>query len=118
MTKAADGENPFAKVFETTNSVHAGPCGTRYLELWCTADGRKGHLVMHFTGEKYVEQIAHLEKFNHHPMTNIQKYKVSVEIDGALPSDAQTSEYCEMIFYIDKFLDARMHAWLSNGCII
>lgn len=113
VAKAAGGENPLVKVFSIENLVYTVPISTRYVGLWCMANGRNGHMVVCFTKVR-----------NHYPTINIQKYKVRAITDDqgcqkdALPSDVQTLEYYGMISYTDEFSDAEMHAWLANGHII
>lgn len=40
VVTGAASENPLAKVFAVENLLHTGPSSTRYLGLWCMANGR------------------------------------------------------------------------------
>lgn len=141
--KAEGGDRPLAKVFSIEESARPGPNGTKYMGLHAKVPGKAGRLMVRFTKEKHVGQIAPLDeaevarinaergdkygslkKRDRHPTMNFQKYKAKIEVDdsgrpkGDLPGVDQQSEYFRVVELVDEFFYEEMDARLKDGRII
>lgn len=141
--KKAGGDHPLANVFSIEDEARPGPNGTKYLSLYATIKGVTGRLMVRFTKEKHVGQIAPLDdaevarintergdkygqvkKRDRHPALSIQKYTVRVETDdagrpkGALPGADQTSQLHQMMTFLDEFFYEEMQARLADRRIV